>query len=152
MLSKARLFTARNWERFSPYLLGLIATAVLIGLILYGKVAINKEVIQNAYPLVMTFSSIMAAFLASLFGVMFAVKESKLMEKFRKTSQFSLVKEYMFSAIIVNLVVTLICFYGNLIPIESLMIHMVMISVISCLFIISVLFLFTLTKILKNFI
>ena len=151
MIGRASFFSAKNWERFSPYVLGLLCVAVLGCMIWLGWVSINDEIIHNVYSLVMTFSSVMAAFMASLFGVLFAAKETLIMKRFQKTSQFGLVKEYMYSAIVINLLVSLICFCGGLISDKLFMVHTIMIVLMTFLFTVSLLFMFTLTKILKNF-
>lgn len=146
-------FSSRNVERFSSYFCGLVF-AIIVAVCEYtDKITVSADLVKMFYPIVITFSSIMAAFMSSLFGVILATKESPAIKDFRKSKQFNLVKEYMFTAIVSNLLLSFICFIGSLLPYASTTVaHDWIIITTSFLFVVSLIYVLNLVRILKNFI
>lgn len=141
-----KLFSGRNRERFSPYVVGLVMFLVMIAIVRKGVVAFNFTGGKSPYAIVMAFSSVMAAFLASVFGAFVAAKESDVVKVFIKTSQFGLVKEYIFTAVVVNLITTCVCVVGEL----GLLRDNIVVCVLVMCFSVAIVQIFILTRILKN--
>ena len=143
-----KLFSGRNRERFSPYIVGLVVFLAMATIIRKGIVTFDFTGGKSPYAIVMAFSSVMAAFLASVFGAFVAAKESNVVKVFIKTPQFDLVKEYIFTAVVVNLLTTCVCVVGEL----GLVRDNIVVCVLTMCFSVAILQIFTLTRILKNLI
>lgn len=149
MKSKSmQLLSRKNGERFLPYVIGTVLLLIVVVLLVMGKLRFDFSGGKSPYAVVMAFSSVMAAFLASVFGVFVAAKDSDVLKLFLKTHQFKLVKEYMFSAVVVNLVTTCVCLVGEL----GIMSDKVVVCGLVWCFSVSVLQILVLTRILKNLI
>ena len=142
-----KLFSRKTGERFLPYVIGTVLLLAVVMLLRLGM-KFDFSGGRSPYAVVMAFSSVMAAFLASVFGVFVAAKDSDVLKLFLKTPQFNLVKEYMFSAVVVNLVTTSVCLVGEL----GIVCDKIVICGLVWCFSVSVSQILVLTRILKNLI
>lgn len=108
--------TELSWERFAPYIYGLIAYLLLVVTrwIFPGVLEPLALSVSKLFDGALAFSSIMAGFASTLLGILFSIRDTKKIRILESTGHFSFLKGYVRAAITSNITLSLSCIAGNI--------------------------------------